>query len=343
MTPSLQRTLPASLYRDPVHYETERRKIFARSWLLVAHVSQLSHPGNYLAVTAAGFPLIVVHGDDGTIRAFHNVCRHRAGPFANDGMGKCDGQLVCHYHGWRYTLDGKLAGVRDFGTASDFDRGDYPLLSIACEIWRGFVFVNMDQAPESFQSFIAPLDERAKHLPLEDFRFAKATSHELACNWKTYAENFLEAYHIPQIHPFLNSTIEAANFELKICPPAVFWEAPRKGDSPVSGLWAWVWPCLCVNVYNDGILMERIWPLSVKTTRLDYMYLFPGGVGSEVMDRTFAASLTTTLEDKAICEAVQRNLDAGVFDKGCLSPKHEQAVAWFDSELLRTVTRGDIV
>lgn len=330
-------TLPASLYRDQAVYQTERQQIFARSWLLVAHVSQLASPGNYLAVTAAGYPLIVVCGDHGKVRAFHNVCRHRAGPFANDGMGKCDGHLVCHYHGWRYTLDGQLAGVRDFGAGADFNPQDYPLFEIQCEIWRGFVFVLMAKAADPFAAFIAPLDERAKRLPLEDFLFVKATSHELACNWKTYAENFLEAYHIPVIHPYLNSTIDAADFDLQIRPPALFWEAPRKGDSPVSGLWAWVWPCLSVNVYTDGILMERIWPLSVKTTRLDYMYLFPKGVDPAVIARTLAASELTTSEDKSICEAVQHNLDAGVFDTGCLSPKHEQGLAWFQGEVLRAI------
>src|SRR5262249_40756386 len=114
-----------------------------------------------------------------------------------------------------------------------------------------------------------------------------------------------------------------------------FYQAPPTDQSPVSGLWAWMWPCLSINVYADGILMERIWPVSVKATRLDYLYLFPAGVSAVAIERSLAASATTTAEDKAICEAVQRKLDAGIFESGPLSPRHEQAVAWFQSEWKR--------
>src|SRR5262249_12880694 len=144
--------------------------------------------------------------------------------------------------------------------------------------------------------FIGPLDRRARHLPLETFRLTKRTTHELACNWKTYVENFLEAYHVPHIHPFLNSAIDATNFDIEISPPAVFYEAPRQDSTPVSGLWAWVWPCLAVNVYADGVLMERSWPTSLTTTRLDYLYLFPEDVEPSVIARTLKASETTTSE-----------------------------------------------
>jgi len=112
------KTLPARIYRDGDLYDTERRQIFARSWLLVAHASQLQETGEYLAVTAAGYPLIVVRGENHAIRAFHNVCRHRAGPLANDGRGKCEGNFVCMYHGWRYSFDGRLIGARDFGAVA---------------------------------------------------------------------------------------------------------------------------------------------------------------------------------------------------------------------------------
>src|SRR5580693_6922321 len=132
MRNATQETLPASLYRDPAVYEAERRAVFARSWLLFAHESQLAEPGCTVAAAVAGYPLIAVRGADNRIRAFHNVCRHRAGPLADDGTGKCEGALVCRYHGWRYALDGRLASARDFGPAEDFDPRDFALLPLAC-------------------------------------------------------------------------------------------------------------------------------------------------------------------------------------------------------------------
>src|SRR2546423_4143836 len=117
-------TLPAALYRDPPVYERERHRIFAQSWQFMGHESQLAEPGQWLALTIAGYPVIAVRGED-KIRAFHNVCRHRAGPLAPDGQGNCGRNLVCRYHGWRYALDGRLASARDFGPAEGFDPREY--------------------------------------------------------------------------------------------------------------------------------------------------------------------------------------------------------------------------
>ncbi|HEY5337704.1 MAG TPA: aromatic ring-hydroxylating dioxygenase subunit alpha [Rhizomicrobium sp.] len=330
-------TLPAWLYSDPATYALERRNIFGRSWLMIAHESQMKTQGEYVAAAAAGYPVIVVRGEGGVIRAFHNVCRHRAGPIADDGQGKCEGQLVCRYHGWRYALDGRLASARDFGPAEGFDPRDFSLMPLKCESWRGFIFINMDMNAEPLLKVIAPLDARTRDIPLENFSFSRQTTHDIACNWKTYVENYLEGYHIPLVHPFLNSAVDASKYEVDLSAPIVFHSAPPRDGSPVGGLWAWSWPCLGVNVYADGILMERMWPVSAGVTRLDYLYFFPDGIERAVMERSIAASEITTEEDRKICEAVQRNLDAGVYQTGRLSPKHEIGVSWFQDEVKRVL------
>jgi choline monooxygenase len=322
-------TLPAALYRDPALYETERQRIFARSWQLVGHEAQFVDRGAWLAVTIAGFPLLLVRGDDGQIRAFHNVCRHRAGPLAPDGQGVCEGALVCHYHGWRYALDGRLVAARDFGPAEGFDVREYGLLGVACESWRGFVFVNIDAAAPSLASAIAPLAERARDMALETFRPVHQSRHEVRCNWKTYVENYLEGYHVPIVHPALNAAIDASRYEVELRGEIVFHHAPPRAGAPMSGLWAWMWPCLGVNVYPNGLMMERMWPLDHARTRLDYLYFFPEDLPEAERDSAIASSEVTTVEDIAITEAVQRNLDAGIYENGRLSPKHEAAVALF--------------
>lgn len=330
-------TLHARLYREPEIYELERRRIFARSWQLVAHDSQLPSPGEYVAATFAGFRVIVVRSETGQLHAFHNLCRHRAGPLADDGAGKCEGSLVCRYHGWRYALDGRLASARDFGPAEGFDPRDYALLPLKCESWRGFIFINMDLDADPLEQTIAPLILRTLDLPLENFRFMRASSHTIACNWKTYVENYLEGYHIPLVHPFLNSAVDATRYEVDVSAPVIFHHAPPRDGSPVSGLWAWTWPCLGVNVYADGVLMERMWPVSAKHTRLDYLYFFVDGIPRNEMERSIAASEITTEEDRAITEAVQINLDAGIYSTGRLSPKHEMGVHWFQQRITQVL------
>jgi choline monooxygenase len=335
MNRTAHETLPAAAYRDPATYERERTHIFAHAWLMIAHESQLPEPGDTFAATAAGYPLLIVRGEDGKLRGFHNVCRHRAGPLAEDGAGHCDRALVCRYHGWRYALGGRLAAARDFGPASDFDPRDYGLHALSCEAWRGFVFVNMALDAAPLDHALRPLAERTAGMPLETFRFAKQTRHEIRCNWKTYVENYLEGYHIPLVHPFLNEAVDAACYEVEVDPPVVIHRAPPKSGVPVAGLWAWTWPCLGINVYNDGLMMERMWPIDHARTQLDYLYFFPPGTAQGDIDRAVATSEQTTVEDQSITEAVQRNLSAGIYATGRLSPKHEEGVAWFQHQVRR--------
>jgi choline monooxygenase len=127
-------TAPASWYRDPALWETERRNIFARSWQFLGHESALPEPGAYIADVIAGWPVLAIRGEDGVIRAFHNVCRHRAGPLVGDAQGKCDKLIKCRYHGWSYTLDGRLRAARDFGIASDFDPREFGLFPVRIDV-----------------------------------------------------------------------------------------------------------------------------------------------------------------------------------------------------------------
>jgi choline monooxygenase len=243
---------------------------------------------------------------------------------------------VCRYHAWKYALDGRLASARDFGPAEGFDPRDYALFPLKVETWRGFVFVNMDAEAAPLMEAIAPLERRMQHLAAERFQNPRASSHIMRCNWKTYVENYLEGYHIPVLHPTLNATM-AADYGTELEPPAIFYRATPKNDAPIAGLWAWAWPCLGVNVYADGILMERIWPEGVDRTRLDYLFLFTEDADEAEIERQIHQSVVTTQEDIEICEAVQRNLDAGIYQTGRLSPKHEQGVAWFQKHVLRAV------
>lgn len=330
-------TLPAALYRDPSRYETERRRIFGRSWQLAAHESQFEASGDFSALTVAGYPLILVRGNDGAIRAFHNVCRHRAGPLAPEGRGKCEGMLVCRYHGWRYALDGRLAAARDFGPAEGFDPRAHGLFGVRCESWRGFLFVNIDNEAAPLAQSIAPLIERARAMPLESFRPTRHATHEIHCNWKTYVENYLEGYHVPIVHPSLAAAIDASRYEIELRGEIVFHYAPAREGAAVSGLWGWMWPCLGINGYANGWMMERMWPLDHQRTRLDYLYFFPRDVRESEQAEAVAASEVTTAEDIAITEAVQRNLDAGIYDRGRLSPKHEEAVALFQDLYMRAM------
>ena len=168
-------------------------------------------------------------------------------------------------------------------------------------------------------------------MPLERFCPMQRVSHEILCNWKTYVENYLEGYHVPIVHPALNAAIDISRYEVELHGEIVFHAAPARSGTPVSGLWGWMWPCLGINVYANGMSIERMWPIDYQRTLLNYVYFFPEDMPDAEKEAALASSEVTTAEDVAITEAVQRNLDAGIYDRGRLSPKHETAVALFQN------------
>ncbi|GAA0868950.1 carnitine monooxygenase subunit YeaW [Brevundimonas basaltis] len=327
----MQITLPARLYGCPEAWARERVGVFGRSWLFVGHESEARDPGDWIAADIAGHRLFMVRGKDGALRAFHNVCRHRAGPLVQGAAGHCDGELVCVYHGWRYALDGRLRAATDFGAAEGFDPRVFGLLGLRLETWRGLVFVNLDPEARPLKDHIARLDALLTERGLEMAAPALRRSHALACDWKVYAENYLEGYHIGAVHPVLAEELGSAEYRVRVDGDLVVQEAVGASDGPQAGVWGWLWPNLGINVYRDGAMIERMTPVGPGRTRLDYLFLHD--VGEAALTDALAASDRLTAEDAGICEAVQANLSAGAYDTGVLSPRHEAAVAWFQSRL----------
>lgn len=330
-------TNPAAWHREPAFWQAERTHIFARSWQFVTHESALAEPGAYVADTLAGYPIVLVR-DGATVRGFHNVCRHRAGPLVRDSAGLCDGALVCQYHGWRYALDGRLRAARDFGAAGDFDPRDYALFPLQVASWRGLVFAALAADPPPLEDLLAPLERRMGERVASGLRPGARRAHTLGCNWKTYVENYLEGYHVPDVHPMLNAQMQSDQYRVEVDGRVVLQHAPPRDGSVYDGLWAWIWPNLAINVYRDGMMIERMGPVGHATTQLDYTYLTEGGAPPAA--ETLALSEVVTGEDKWIVERVQENLDAGIYDRGRLSPKHEGAVAAFQAWVRQATGSG---
>lgn len=326
----MQRTLPAALYRDPAAYDRERTGVFRACWQFLGHESEAASAGDYLAGDVAGWPVLAVRGKDGVLRGFHNVCRHRAGPLVSDAKGNCGGELTCRYHGWRYTLDGRLRNAVAFGATESFDPREFGLHPVRLQTWRGFVFVNVGGEAEALDDLVAPLDRLFDERGVTIGPATLRRSHELACNWKTYVENYLEGYHIDAVHPGLAAEVDTTSYNVRMDGAVAVHEvATNSGVN--DGLWAWLWPNLAFNVYRYGLMVEHMQPVGHDRTRLDYLYFYDPATAD--MDAVLAASDTLTHEDKVICEAVQRNLNAGVYDWGVLSPRHEVGVGWFQKRV----------
>lgn len=327
----MQTTLPARLYGSTEAWARERAGVFGKAWLFLGHEAEAAGPGDWIATDIAGHRLMLVRGRDGALRAFHNVCRHRAGPLVSGASGHCEGELVCGYHGWRYALDGRLRSAVGFGAVEGFDPREFGLLALRLETWRGLVFTTLDADAAPLEDHVAPLEALLAERGLAIAAPALRRSHDLACDWKVYAENYLEGYHIGSVHPVLADELGSADYQIRVEGDLVVQQAVGVNDGPQAGVWGWLWPNLGINVYRDGAMIERMTPVGPGRTRLDYLFLNDGGEGA--LGDALAASDRLTGEDAAICEAVQANLSAGAYDRGVLSPRHEAAVGWFQSRL----------
>ena len=193
---------------SPEHYELERDAIFRRTWLNVGRVEQIPRAGSYFTkeLDAARTSVVVVRGTDGEVRAFHNICRHRGNKLvwndfpAEEVEGTCR-QFTCKYHGWRYGLDGDLTFVQQEEEFFDFDKADYPLASVQCEVWEGFIFVNLDpDNTEGVSEYLGDLGAGLVGYPFDKMTQVFKYRAEVGSNWKLFIDAFAEFYHAPVLH-----------------------------------------------------------------------------------------------------------------------------------------------
>ena len=193
---------------SPQHYELERKAIFGRTWLNVGRVEQLPRSGSYFTkeLDAAGTSIVVVRGPDGTIRSFHNMCRHRGNKLVwndyplQETSGTCR-QFICKYHGWRYSTEGQLTFVQQESEFFDLDKGDYGLAPIAVETWEGFIFVNLDpDNTTSVQEYLGDLGAGIVGYPFDKMTQVYKYRADVGANWKLFIDAFAEFYHAPILH-----------------------------------------------------------------------------------------------------------------------------------------------
>ncbi|HUP49793.1 MAG TPA: SRPBCC family protein [Thermoanaerobaculia bacterium] len=342
-------TLPSACYIDGAVLEAENVSLFGRTWQLVGHAEQVAENGRYFTAVVGGEPLLVVRGGDGALRAMSNVCRHRAGPVAK-GEGKKP-VLQCGYHGWTYSLEGRLLGTPEMDGIECFDRGDFTLPQFRVEEWNGLLFANLDPSAPPLLEFLGHL---TRDMPSNDyaaFRLAARKEWELECNWKVYVDNYLEGYHIPIVHPGLFRELDYPNYRTETKGNYSIQFAPTRrperirtagGDDQVR--YFWIYPNLMLNVYPDNFSTNLVVPLGPHRTRTVFEWFFrdpdAAAVKSEIAE-TIAFSDEIQIEDIEICEAVQRGLQSRTYDSGRYSPARENGVHHFHGLYAASMGLGD--
>lgn len=189
-------------YVEPSYFEKEKEHLFKKVWLHVGRIEEIPGKGDYFVkdLAACDASVIVVRTGGGQIKAFHNVCSHRLNKIVYEPKGKAR-KFFCKFHGWAYDLDGKLAGVPDRASFGQLDEEQLGLSEVACDVWEGFIFVNMQPKPElSLSEYMAPMFSGIEGYPFHKMTACYAWNTVVNANWKVALDAFQETYHVGFVH-----------------------------------------------------------------------------------------------------------------------------------------------
>ncbi len=330
--------LPPWTYTDPEFLALERDAVFSPSWQIVCHESDVATRGQYATLDFLGTLIFVVRGDDSVLRAFRNVCRHRAARLLDEPFGACSSRIVCPYHAWSYDLAGRLIGVAQRERYAAFENDDYGLVSVELREAGGFLFVNAGDEEASFGDFIRPMaDEFARYKTKEMRAFGRITLRERDVNWKIAVENFVDYLHLPVAHNGLDGLV-GASYALSVEDGACVISAninsapdqslsarayrkylPEAAHLPPDRRRQWryvkLWPNLAFDTYPDQIDFMQFIPLSAERTLLrEISYGLPDASRELAAARylNWRVNRVVNEEDKDIIERTQAGMKSGV-------------------------------
>lgn len=347
-------TIPARWYLEPDFLALEKEQVFWCTWQPVARTEALARPGDYVACELLGEPLVITRDTEGQLRAFSNVCRHRAAPVAR-GKGNRR-SLQCRYHGWTYGLDGRLLRAPEFEGVKEWQREEVCLEPVRVEAWGPFVFVNLAAEASPLSAVLGSIQEEvaAHGFNVTNMSLAERRDYTLDCNWKVYVDNYLEGYHIPIAHPALFRELDYEQYRVETFATYSKQHAPMRPASDVEvhdrdrrylrteaeeqALYYWVFPNVMLNFYPDNLQINVILPLDHEHTLTIFEWYFeqPGtGPGWESMQQSIAFSDQVQQEDIELCEMVQQGLRSRSYHSGRFSVRRENGVHHFHTLLAR--------
>lgn len=327
--PAASMSLRADAYVDPAWFQVDRQSIIGRSWQWWCHAEQLRAPGQYVAGDVAGMPVVAVRDRDGILRAFYNVCKHRAHQLVA-GHGSIN-SLVCPYHAWTYDLTGQLTSARHTRDLIDFDRSQICLSEVRVEELAGFVFVNLDpEAPVLAEQSGDLAAEIARWAPdVERLTFAHRLTYDIASNWKNVIDNFLECYHCHVAHKDFVSLVDMHSYT--VTTHGIYSSHMARAGVSMNtaydvseatvtdhAVW-WLWPNTCLLRYpgRGNMMVLRVIPVGPDRTLETYdLFLESSQPNDAELETIRYLDEVLQVEDIALVESVQRGMRAPAFDQG---------------------------
>ena len=337
-------SLPGWIYRDADFLEAEKERIFAASWQIVCHLSDIPHPGDYHTLEFLGEPLVAVRGSGHEVQAFFNVCRHRAARLLDGASGHCASRIVCPYHAWTYDFDGRLAAVPHRKEFADFSPDLYALKPVETEVYKGFVFVRLKPGLPSVADMLAPYESELAAYRLEELQpIGRVTLRTRHVNWKNVTDNYSDGMHITVAHPGLTRLfgqsygieaqpwVDKMSGYLRDVPSSQLSERMYQATLPRSPhladerqrLWIYfkLWPNIAFDIYPDQIDFMQMIPISPTETLIrEIAYAHPDSRREMRAARylNWRINRRVSVEDKALIERVQAGMGSRSYSPGPL-------------------------
>lgn len=345
------RGLPNSLYVSREGFQLEQKYLFPKSWFCLASANDVPRPGDAMPTQFGDLPLMLIRDNDGKIRVFHNVCLHR-GMILLRQKKRFKGLISCPYHSWTYDLQGKLLKTPKAGGDNDDcglpDRDCMGLKEVRCHVWMQTVYINLDGDAPAFQDVFADLLKRWGEYESAPLHHADEESHfdlTLACNWKLAVENYCESYHLPWVHPGLNTYsriedhyhIEEKHYSgqgTTVYAPNLGSNRPKfPNHKGLSSKWhkgaeyVALYPNALLGIHRDHFYSIRIEPINCEKTReiVDIYYFSEEAAKSQEYRELRLANRELWKgifkEDVFAVEGMQRGRHSPAFDGGRFTPK----------------------
>ena len=367
----LATTLIPDAYTEQSFFDLERRQVFARSWIPVCVTDEVSAPGDYLVTEVAGRSVIVCRNRAGELRAFHNVCRHRGSRLCDPAAATSTASSSAPTTRGPTTSTGPAsarrcsrptprcprtsAAIFDMADVKAFDKADHGLYPVRCEQWGFLVFVCLDDETPALRDELGDLPERLAGYRPEQWRLERRLEYTIAANWKLIAENFMEYYHLPWVHPSLVKVSpmdahyrwQGAGMYVGFCTTPIAASSDGGGwlglpaieglsdDDAVSARFAWLFPSIALNVLPNHVFLLLTRPVAPgRTAETAYLLTHPDSrvhAGETDIDALVAFWDEVNREDIAIVERVQDGLQNPAYLGGRMCYRFEESVHRFQN------------
>ncbi len=359
VNPARSLSLRAEAYTDPKWFAYEQSAIFAKHWIWVCHVEKVRANGAYTTAMVAGRPVAIVRDQAGQLRAFYNVCKHRAHELLQ-GDGETT-RIMCPYHAWVYDLTGQLRRAPETENLQNFETNDICLDTVQVEEFCGFIYVNLDPDASSLATQSGDLGTEITHWApdISDLTFGHRLTYDIKSNWKNVVDNFLECYHCPTAHKDFCTLVDMDTY--KVTTHGIY--SSHMADAGTSenaaydvsnatvrthAVW-WLWPTTCLMRYpgRSSMIVLNIIPISENRTLETYDFFLetPEPDEGEVEVIRYLDEVLQ-VEDIGLVESVQRGMKTPAFQQGRIvhdpegSGKSEHAVHHFHSLVLDAYEKG---